>query len=43
MANLNKFRSEAKELLSERNEKKGGGEVKKQQNGHSFSLQFSVL
>jgi hypothetical protein len=31
-----------KEMLSETKEKKGGGEVKNQQNGHSFALQFSV-
>jgi hypothetical protein len=43
MANLNKFLSEAKEILSETKEKKGGGEVKNQQNGHSFAMQFSVL
>jgi hypothetical protein len=42
MANLNKFLSEAKEILSETKEKKGGGEVKSHQNGHSFVLQFSV-
>jgi hypothetical protein len=44
MANLNKFLGEeAKEMLSETKEKKGGGEIKTQQNGHSFALQFSVL
>jgi hypothetical protein len=32
MANLNKFLSKAKEMLSETKEKKGGGSVKKQQN-----------
>jgi hypothetical protein len=42
MTNLNKFLSKAKEMLSETKEKKGGGGVKKQQNGHSFALQFSV-
>jgi hypothetical protein len=43
MANLNKFLSEVKEMLSETKEKKGGEEVETQQNGHSFALQFSVL
>jgi hypothetical protein len=43
MANLNKYLSEAKEMISETKEKKGGEEVKHQQNGHSFALQFSVL
>jgi hypothetical protein len=42
MANLNKFMNEAKEMLSGTKDKKGGGEVKKQQHGHSFALQFSV-
>jgi hypothetical protein len=37
-----KFLSEAKEMLSDTKEKKGGGQVKKQQHGHSFALQFSV-
>jgi hypothetical protein len=43
MANLNKFLNQAKEMLSETKEKKGGGEVKNQQYGHSFALQFSVI
>jgi hypothetical protein len=43
MANLNNFLSEANEMLSETKEKKGGGEVKTQQNGQSFALQFSVI
>jgi hypothetical protein len=43
MANLDKFLSEGKEMLSETKEKKGGGEVKNQQNGHSFALHFSVI
>jgi hypothetical protein len=43
IANLNKFPSEAKEMLSETKEKKGGGEVKTQQNGHSFALQVSAI
>jgi hypothetical protein len=42
MANLNKFLNEAKEMLSDTKEKKGGEEVKTQQNGHSFALHFSV-
>jgi phage antirepressor YoqD-like protein len=43
MANLNNFLREAKEMHSETKENKGGGEVKTQQNGHSFALQFGVL
>jgi hypothetical protein len=43
MADLNKFLSEAKEMLSETKEEKGGEEVKNQQSGHSFALQFSVI
>jgi hypothetical protein len=42
MASLNKFLSEARGVLSETKEKKKGGGVKNQQNGHSFVLQFSV-